>query len=67
MVIHFLAKFNLTVRERLFMVIFQFDVVYCWRNKLPQKSMNKKSSPFVAQASVLSFISQKMALATLQG
>jgi hypothetical protein len=47
MIIHFFAKFNLTEKERLFMVIFQLDVVHNWLNKLAQKSMDEKSSPFV--------------------
>jgi hypothetical protein len=46
-------------------MIFQLDVVHNWPNKLPQKSMGEKSSPFVIQARVLSLISLKMALATL--
>jgi hypothetical protein len=41
---------------------FQLDVVHNWPNKLPQKSMDEKSSPFVIQRSPLSFISHKMAL-----
>jgi hypothetical protein len=52
-------------------VIFHLDVVHNWFNKLPQKSMNEKSSPSVAHVSahvrVLSFISHKMALAALRG
>jgi hypothetical protein len=36
-------------------------------NKLLQKSMDEKLSPFVVQARVLSFISHKMALAALRG
>jgi hypothetical protein len=44
------------------MVIFQLDVVHNWPNKLPQKSMDEKSSPFVTQARVLSFISHKLVL-----
>jgi hypothetical protein len=38
-----------------------------WPNKLPQKSMDEKSSPFVAQARMLSFISHKLALAAVRG
>jgi hypothetical protein len=49
------------------MVIFQLDVVHKWPNKLIQKSMDEKSSPSITQASVLSFISYKMALAALKG
>jgi hypothetical protein len=49
------------------MVIFHLDVMHKWLNKLPQKSMDEKSSPFVAQARVLSFISHKMALVALRG
>jgi hypothetical protein len=49
------------------MVIFQLDVVHNWPNKLPQKSMNEKSSPSVVEARVLSFISHKMAMAALRG
>jgi hypothetical protein len=49
------------------MVIFQLDVVHNWPNKLPQKSMDEKLSPSVAQARVLSFISHKLALATVRG
>jgi hypothetical protein len=49
------------------MVIFQLDVVYNWPNKLPLKSIDEKSSPSIAQARVLSFISHKMALAALRG
>jgi hypothetical protein len=49
------------------MVIFQLDVVHNKPNKLPQKSMDEKSSPSVAQARVLSFKSHKMALAALRG
>jgi hypothetical protein len=49
------------------MVIFQLDVVHNWLNKLPHKSMDEKSSPFVAQVRVLSFISHKMALVALRG
>jgi hypothetical protein len=49
------------------MVIFQLDVVHNWPNKLLQKSMNEKSSSFVAQARVLSFISHTMALVALRG
>jgi hypothetical protein len=48
------------------MVIFHLDVVHKlhnWPNKLLQKSMDEKSSPSVAQARVLSFISHKLALA----
>jgi hypothetical protein len=48
------------------MVIFQLDVIHNWSNKLPLKSMDEKSSPSVAQARVLSFISHKMALAALR-
>jgi hypothetical protein len=48
------------------MVIFQLDVVYNWPNKLLLKSMDEKSSPFVTQERVLSFISHKMALAALK-
>jgi hypothetical protein len=44
------------------MGIFQLDVVH----KLPQKSMDEKSSPFVAQTRVLSFISHKMVLVALR-
>jgi hypothetical protein len=47
------------------MVIFQLNVVYNWPNKLPLKSMDEKSSPSIAQARVLSFISHKMALAAI--
>jgi hypothetical protein len=36
-------------------------------NKLPQKSMDEKSSPFVIQISPLSFISHKMAPAAFRG
>jgi hypothetical protein len=32
------------------MMIFQLDVVHNWPNKLPQKSMDEKLAPFVAQA-----------------
>jgi hypothetical protein len=49
------------------MVIFQLNVVHNWLIKLPQKLMDEKLSPFVAHAKVLSFISHKMALATLRG
>jgi hypothetical protein len=48
------------------MVIFQLDVMHNWPNKLPPKSMDEESSPFVAQARMLSFISHKMALAALR-
>jgi hypothetical protein len=34
---------------------------------LPLKSMDEKSSPFVTQARVLSFISHKMSLVALRG
>jgi hypothetical protein len=34
------------------MVIFQLDVMHNWPNKLPQKSMDEKSSPSIAQALV---------------
>jgi hypothetical protein len=37
-------------------------VVYNSLNKLPQKSMNEKSSPSFTQTRVLSFISHKMAV-----
>jgi hypothetical protein len=40
-------------------VIFQLDVVYNQPNKLLQKSMDEKSSPFVTQGCPLSFISQR--------
>jgi hypothetical protein len=43
-------------------VIFQLDVVHNWPNKLSQKSMDEKSSPSIAQARVLSFISHKLVL-----
>jgi hypothetical protein len=49
MVICIFAKFNLIERERPPMVIFLLDVVYNWPNKLPQKSMDEKSSSSVAQ------------------
>jgi hypothetical protein len=49
------------------MVIFQLDVMHNLLNKLLQKSMDEKLSPFVVQARVLSFISHKMALAALRG
>jgi hypothetical protein len=49
------------------MVIFQLDVVHNWPKKLAQKSMDEKSSPFVAHARVLSFISHKLALAAVRG
>jgi hypothetical protein len=49
------------------MVIFQLDVVHNWSNQLPQKSVDEKSSPSVAQARVLSFISHKMAWAAFRG
>jgi hypothetical protein len=48
------------------MMIFQLDVVHNWPNKLPQKSMDEKLSPSIAQARVLSFISHKMTLAALR-
>jgi hypothetical protein len=48
-------------------IFFQLDVVHNWPKKLLQKSMDEKSSPSVAQARVLSFISHKMALAALRG
>jgi hypothetical protein len=37
------------------MVIFQLDVVHDCPNKLPQRSMDEKSSPSIAQARVLSY------------
>jgi hypothetical protein len=49
------------------MVIFQLNVVLTSLIKLSQKPMDEKSSPSVAQARVLSFISHKMALAALRG
>jgi hypothetical protein len=49
------------------MVIFQLYVVHNWPNKLPLKSMDEGSSPSIAQARMLSFISQKMALVALRG
>jgi hypothetical protein len=49
------------------MVIFQLDVVHNSPNKLAQKSMDEKSSPSVAQARVLSFISHKLVLAAVRG
>jgi hypothetical protein len=49
------------------MVIFQLDVVHNSLNKLPQKSMDEKSSPSVTQARVLSFINHKMALTAVRG
>ena len=48
MVIYFFAKFNLIERERPPIVLFQLDVVHNCPNKLPQKLMDEKSSPFVA-------------------
>jgi hypothetical protein len=45
------------------MVILQLDVLHNWPNKLPQKSMDEKLSPFVFQRSPLFFISHKMVLA----
>jgi hypothetical protein len=48
----FFAKLVLTQRERPPMVIFQLDVVHNWPNKMPQKSMDEKSSPSVAEARV---------------
>jgi hypothetical protein len=48
------------------MVIFQLDVMHNWSNQLPQKSVDEKSSPFVAQRSPLSFISHKMAWAAFR-
>jgi hypothetical protein len=67
MVIRFFAKFNLPERERPLMVIFQLDVVHNLLNKVSQKSMDEKSSPSIAKARVLSFISHKMALPALRG
>jgi hypothetical protein len=58
----FFSKFILTERERLPMVIFQFNVVHNCPNKLPLKCMNEKLSPSVAHASVLSFNRHKMVL-----
>jgi hypothetical protein len=49
------------------MVIFQLDVVHNWPNKVPQKSMDEKSSHSIAQTRVLSFISHKLALAAGRG
>jgi hypothetical protein len=66
MVIHFFAKFIFTEKERPFMVIFQLDVVHNWPNKLPPKSMDEKSSPFITHRSPLPFISHKMALSTFR-
>jgi hypothetical protein len=41
--------------------------VHNWLYKLPQKSMDEKSSPSVTQRSPLSFISHKMVLAAFRG
>ena len=67
MVICYFTKIVLTQRERSLMVIFQLDVVQNQPNKLLQKSMNEKSSPYVAQVRVLSFICHKLALAATRG
>jgi hypothetical protein len=48
-------------------VIFQLDVGHNWPNKLPQKSMDEKSSPFVTHTSPLSFIIHKMAPSAFKG
>jgi hypothetical protein len=41
--------------------------VHNWPNKLNQKSMDEKLSPFVIQSSRLSFIGYKMALLVVLG
>jgi hypothetical protein len=61
------AIFILTKRERPPIVIFQLDVGHNWPNKLPQKSMDEKSSPFVTHTSPLSFIIHKMAPSAFKG
>jgi hypothetical protein len=48
------------------MVIFQLDVVHNWSNHLPQKLVDEKLSPSIAQRSPLSFISHKMAWAAFR-
>jgi hypothetical protein len=53
----FFPKFILNERERPPIVIFQLNVVHKWPNKLPQKSVDEKSSPSIIQRSPLLFIS----------
>jgi hypothetical protein len=66
MVIHFFCKIQSYRKRRTSHGDFQLDVVHNWPYKLPQKSIDEKSSPSVTQVRILSFKSHKMALAALR-
>jgi hypothetical protein len=67
MVIFFFCKICSYTKRKTSHGDFSIGMVQNWPYKLPQKSMDEKSSPFVAQARMLSFISHKLALAAVRG